>query len=107
MKMLSQMKKGIIEYCVLAVIDRGRNPYGYEIVKQLSGLGLVIQEGTIYPLLSRLNRAELVTSEWRDTGHGAPRKYYEITDSGKSTLVQFREEWADFCAAVNRILEEG
>jgi len=101
------MKKGIIEYCVLAVINRKGNSYGYEIVKELSDGGLLTQEGTIYPLLSRLEKDDLLNATWRQQGPGAPRKYYHLTNQGQRKLSSFRAEWLEFSTAVDRILEEG
>ncbi len=104
--MSSQMKKGIIEYCVLAVIAGRGYSYGYEIVRELSELGLAAQEGTMYPLLARLKKENLLESTWRQEGAGTPRKYYRLTPRGQGELCRFRAEWSDFCAAVNRVLRE-
>lgn len=98
------MKKGSLQYCVLAVIA-SRRRYGYEIVRVLSENGLITYEGTIYPLLARLKRDGLVTAYWQESEKGAPRKYYEITAQGREELRQFKKAWADYRRAVSRILE--
>lgn len=79
--------------------------YGFEIVNLLSGYeGLVISEGTIYPLLSRLNREKLVETEWRESESGPPRKYYDLTAAGRVRLFSFRDEWLTFRAAVDSVI---
>lgn len=101
-----QIKKGALEFCVLAVIETGEK-YGYEIVKLLTQKGLTIQEGTIYPLLARLKREGYVEAYWQERDQGVPRKYYAITAEGKAALEEFRVAWADFSQAVNSIIKEG
>ena len=103
---LIQIKKGALDFCVLALISRGES-YGYEIVKTLGLQGLATTEGTIYPLLARLQKERLVTSAWRQIGEGNPRKYYRITDKGEAALALFREHWLDFVETVNQFLEGG
>ena len=102
-KSLIQIKKGALEYCVLAVIAEGEK-YGYEIVKVLSERGLTTQEGTIYPLLSRLHKEGLVQAAWREAGSAVPRKYYQATRAGLLALNEFRESWSQFSRAVDGIL---
>jgi PadR family transcriptional regulator PadR len=106
MNTLSQLKKGALEHCVLAVIAAAGKRYGYEIVRVLSDKGLITYEGTIYPLLSRLKKDGLVTTSWESTDKGAPRKYYQITEQGSQSLAAFRTAWQDFHRTVNRILEQ-
>jgi PadR family transcriptional regulator PadR len=102
---LTELRRGVLEYCVLAVV-RQRETYAFEIVRLLAGAGgLVTSEGTIYPLLSRLRRNGLVTTTWRESDAGPPRRYYEITEAGRRSLDAFLTEWADFTAAVDRLLE--
>lgn len=101
------MRKGALEYCVLALLtDRPR--YGFELVELLGSVdGMLTTEGTIYPLLSRLRRDRLVDTEWRESSGGPPRKYYRLTPDGKRALKAFRDEWATFRTAVDRILDKG
>lgn len=102
--LLTQMRKGALEYCVLALL-RDTERYGFDLVRTLGELdGLVISEGTIYPLLSRLRRDGLVESMWRESESGPPRRYYRLTRSGRQALAQFATEWARFSAAVDHLL---
>jgi PadR family transcriptional regulator, regulatory protein PadR len=103
---LIQIKKGALEFCVLAVIAREER-YGYEIVKILNDHGLITAEGTIYPLLSRLKKEGLVTASWREPEQGNPRKYYRVTGTGEAALEEFRGSWSEFTGAVNDILMGG
>ncbi|HOL17973.1 MAG TPA: PadR family transcriptional regulator [Bacillota bacterium] len=102
----TQIKKGTLEYCVLAVIARGEQ-YGYEIVKILQEQGLNTPEGTIYPLLARLKKDGLVTAVWREAESGNPRKYYTITARGEEALAEFRASWSEFKTVVDNILRGG
>jgi PadR family transcriptional regulator PadR len=81
-KPLPELSRGVVEHCVLALI-RGDESYAFEIVRVLGARGLVTSEGTIYPLLARLRRDGLVTTVWRESDSGPPRRYYRITDDGR------------------------
>ena len=108
-KSVSQLRRGTVEYCVLALL-RGGARYGFELVRELSDVdGLVTSEGTIYPLLTRLRKEQLVTTFWRESESGPPRRYYELTDAGREALDDFAKEWARFRDSVDAILtkEEG
>src|SRR5215210_676022 len=95
-KSLSQLRRGTLEYCVLALL-RGGARYGFELVRALSEVdGLVTSEGTIYPLLSRLRREQLVTTFWQESEAGPPRRYYQLTGAGHAALADFTTEWARF-----------
>jgi PadR family transcriptional regulator PadR len=101
------MRKGALEYCVLALLTE-RPRYGFELVELLGQVdGMLTTEGTIYPLLSRLRRDRLVETEWQESSGGPPRKYYRLTPDGKRGLATFRDEWATFRSAVDRILKTG
>ena len=104
---LAQLRRGAVEYCVLALLaDRQR--YGFELVSDLRAAdGLVTSEGTVYPLLARLRRAGLVTTNWRESTSGPPRRYYELTQEGAASLASFRRDWARFRAAVDHVLGDG
>lgn len=105
--LITQMRKGAVEYCVLALLS-GRERYGYELVQALSRVdGMLVTEGTIYPILSRLKREGLVETEWRESREGPPRKYYRLTTAGQSALDEFRAQWRVFSQAVETILERG
>ena len=103
---LTQIKKGALEFCVLAVIAR-QERYGYEIVKILNEYGLITPEGTIYPLLARLKKEGAVTASWREPEQGNPRKYYRVTSMGENALEEFKNSWGEFTEAVNSILKGG
>jgi PadR family transcriptional regulator PadR len=81
---LSQLRRGILEYCVLALL-RDDDRYGFELVRALSNVdGLVTSEGTIYPLLTRLRKDQYVTTFWRESDSGPPRRYYRLTEAGEA-----------------------
>jgi PadR family transcriptional regulator PadR len=101
---VSQLRKGTLEYCVLALLRDGQR-YGFELVRTLSEAdGLLISEGTIYPLLSRLRRDHLVSTSWQESEAGPPRRYYQLTDAGKRALADFSDEWARFRDAVDALV---
>ncbi len=104
---LTELRRGVLEHCVLAVL-RGEESYGFDIVRALSGAGeLVTSEGTIYPLLSRLRRDHLVTTTWRESDAGPPRRYYRITDAGRRALDAFAADWTRFRDAVDVLIVKG
>ena len=101
---VSQLRKGTLEYCVLALLQDGER-YGFELVRTLSETdGLLVSEGTIYPLLSRLRRDELVSTSWQESEAGPPRRYYQLTDAGQRALADFSQEWARFRDAVDALV---
>jgi PadR family transcriptional regulator PadR len=100
----TELRRGVLEHCVLAVV-RNEESYAFDIVRTLAGAGeLVTSEGTIYPLLSRLRRDHLVTTTWRESDVGPPRRYYRITDDGRRALDAFAADWARFRDAVDALL---
>jgi PadR family transcriptional regulator, regulatory protein PadR len=103
----TQMRRGAIEYCVLAILREGER-YGFELVRELTAAdGLVTSEGTIYPLLSRLRREGLVETSWQESNQGPPRRYYRITKQGNTALESFVDQWIRFRSAVDGVLELG
>ncbi|MGD0166312.1 MAG: PadR family transcriptional regulator [Gaiellaceae bacterium] len=103
---LSQLRRGVIEYCVLALLRDGER-YGFELVRTLSEVpGMVTSEGTLYPLLSRLRRSGVVETSWRESPSGPPRRYYQLTRSGGAVLDAFVGEWTSFRDAVDHFLEQ-
>ena len=89
----TQLRKGVLELCILNVVDQSR-VYGYDIVKQLRGIdALVIREGTVYPILSRLRRDGLVSTSLQESPEGPARKYYEISARGKQVCVEMNAYW--------------
>ena len=101
---MAQLRRGVLEYCVLAVLRDGEN-YGFELVKAMGRAdGLLTSEGTIYPLLARLRRDGSVHSNWRESTSGPPRRYYSLTSDGRDALEQFTRDWARFRDAVDDLL---
>jgi PadR family transcriptional regulator, regulatory protein PadR len=101
---MTELRRGVLGPCVLALLD-ARPRFGLELVRELAAAGgLLTSDGTVYPLLSRLRDAGLVTSEWRDPAGERARRYYFITDDGRAELKAFRADWADFTATVAGVL---
>lgn len=91
----TQLRKGMLELCILNAI-KGTSLYGYDIVRKLRNIkGLVISEGTIYPILSRLKREGFVKTTIKESTEGPPRKYYELTVKGEKILSQMNTYWVD------------
>jgi PadR family transcriptional regulator PadR len=104
-KMLAQMRRGAIEYCVLALL-RDQDRYGLELARTLAEAdGLVTSEGTVYPLLTRLRQEGLLESTWEESPAGPPRRYYRITRDGRSALKAFSEQWKRFRSTVDTLLD--
>ena len=100
----TQMLKGILEGCVLAVIDRGET-YGYEILATLDGYGFHdLIEGTLYPVLTRLDKKDYIYCRVGESPRGPKRKYYRITDKGKKYLASFRQEYQEMTRRADQIL---
>ncbi|WP_326699100.1 PadR family transcriptional regulator [Streptomyces sp. NBC_01754] len=103
-KAVSQLRKGVLEYCVLALMRDGAR-YGVELLQALGETeALAAGQGTLYPLLSRLRRDELVVTSWRKSPSGPPRRYYELTEAGHAALAEFTGTWPGFRDAVDRLL---
>lgn len=101
---LTQLRRGAVEFCVLALLRHGEQ-YGFELVRSLSEVdGLVTSEGTIYPLLTRLRRDQLVTTFWQESDSGPPRRYYQLTDAGRAALADFTRDWTRFRDGVDALL---
>lgn len=104
-KALRELRRGTVEYCVLALLAR-RPMYGFELVRTLDeNGGLVTSLGTIYPLLARLRDDDLVTTATRASESGPPRRYYEITPAGRRTLAAFIDEWTRFRDSVDELFD--
>lgn len=103
---LTQMRKGVLEFCVLACMAPAPT-YGLEIAQKLGvHPELLASEGTLYPLLARLRRQGLVESTWQESEVGPPRRYYQLTAAGRLSLRGFSEAWAPFSAAVSDVIQE-
>ncbi|MBK8969301.1 MAG: PadR family transcriptional regulator [Saprospiraceae bacterium] len=99
----AQMRKGVLEMCVLAVIA-GRETYPPEIIRQLEGTNVLVKEGTLYPLLIRLKNDGLVDYIWREGEKGPPRKYFTITETGKQFLEELTGSWQSLVQAVDETI---
>ena len=102
-KLVPELSRGVVEHCVLALIC-DQETYAFDIVRALGARGLVTSEGTIYPLLARLRRDRLVSTVWRESVAGPPRRYYRITGEGRRVLDAFVADWGSFRDAVDALL---
>ena len=98
----SQMRKGLLEYCILAIISRDE-AYASDILEKLKVAQLVVVEGTVYPLLTRMKNEGLLSYRWQESTGGPPRKYYTLTENGQQLLAQLDAEWQSICQAINLI----
>lgn len=98
----AQMRKGILEFCILNILST-QEAYPSEILEQLKKAKLIVVEGTLYPLLTRLKNSELLTYRWEESNSGPPRKYYSITPFGEASLTQLQTTWDELVAAVNSL----
>jgi PadR family transcriptional regulator PadR len=101
----AQMRKGILEYAILLTIARGEI-YASDILKELKQDNLIVVEGTLYPLLSRLKSEELLKYSWKESASGPPRKYYELTEKGKKFLEQLKETWEGLSKSVESLIKK-
>ena len=110
-KFKKELSAGTFSLVILALMAKAEEPmYGYQIAKTLENRGAgdnpAIKKGTIYPLLRSLEKGELLASEVEPSVSGPPRKYYQITDTGRTELIEWKEIWKDTCNLVDDILEE-
>jgi len=98
----AQMRKGVLEYCILLVLD-GEPLYASNIIQELKEAKMIVVEGTLYPLLTRLKNAGLLAYRWEESTQGPPRKYYELTDKGRKFLGELEGSWAELVDAVGKI----
>jgi len=97
-----QMRKGILEYCVLQIVSRGE-VYASDMLEELTSVKIMIVEGTLYPLLTRLRKAGLVEYKWVESNAGPPRKYYKLTEEGKNFLDNLDTTWKDLVKSTKLI----
>ena len=100
-----QMRKGILEYCILLILEQ-KEAYASEIIEALKESKMIVVEGTVYPLLTRLKNADLLQYKWEESKSGPPRKYYDLTEDGKTFLKDLQETWAELKTAVESITEK-
>jgi len=102
--MKSQMRKGILEYCILLILNR-QKAYANDIIQLLQEARLIVVEGTLYPLLTRLKNMNLLNYQWIESNQGPPRKYYELTAEGKKSLVDMEHAWNEVEETINHLKE--
>ena len=100
----AQMRKGILEYCILLIIAQ-QDAYVPDIISKLKASKMIVVEGTIYPLLTRLKNTGLLSYRWEESQQGPPRKYYSITEQGRGFLKELENSWNELTSAVNSIKE--
>jgi len=98
----AQMRKGILEYCILSILQ-AREAYPSEIIAELRESGLNVVEGTIYPLLTRLKNAEILIYRWEESTSGPPRKYYSLSETGTEFISGLGQTWSELSSAVEKI----
>jgi len=98
----AQMRKGILEYCILSVLSRS-SCYASDIIKELKEVKVIVVEGTLYPILTRQKNAGLLSYRWEESQQGPPRKYYELTDEGKTFLGELDRSWQELVESVSLI----
>lgn len=101
----AQMRKGILEFCILSVLKDGE-AYTSDILEVLKDAKMIVVEGTIYPLLTRLKNADLLSYRWEESNSGPPRKYYDLTEKGKAFLTELNQTWGELQQAVNKVTSE-
>lgn len=105
-QILTNLRRGVLEYCILAML-RGGERYGLDIARDLTAGSLLTGEGTLYPLLSRLRKSGWVTTSWRESTTGPPRRYYSLTAEGRQALAVFEATWVPFRSTVDAALTSG
>ena len=98
----AQMRKGILEYCILSVISRN-SCYASDIIKELKEVKVIVVEGTLYPILTRQKNAGLLSYRWEESQQGPPRKYYELTSEGRNFLSELDMSWQELVESVSQI----
>jgi PadR family transcriptional regulator PadR len=96
----SQMRKGILEYCILLIMEN-KSAYASDIIKILQEAQLIVVEGTLYPLLMRLKNSRLLSYQWVESTQGPPRKYYTLTEEGKLILMELETAWLGIKETIN------
>jgi len=98
----AQLRKGILEYCILAILSR-EDSYAPKIIAELKQAQMIVVEGTLYPILTRQKNAGLLTYRWEESPQGPPRKYYMLTDKGREQLQFFDEAWDELVGQIQLI----
>ena len=101
----SQMRKGVLEFCILSIIKQGE-AYPSDIIEKMKEAKLDILEGTLYPLLTRLKNAELLTYRWVESSSGPPRKYFSMTEKGEAFYLDLESTWNELANAVHQLTQQ-
>ena len=101
----SQMRKGILEFCILSIIMQGE-AYPSDIIEKMKSAGMNIFEGTLYPLLTRLKNAGLLNYRWVESNSGPPRKYFSLTETGAAFYKELESTWKEISQSVNMITQQ-
>lgn len=96
------MRKGILEYCILAILSR-EDSYAPKIIAELKAAEMIVVEGTLYPILTRQKNAGLLAYRWEESPQGPPRKYYTLTDKGRDCLASLDEAWDELVSQIRTI----
>ena len=100
----SQMRKGVLEYCILSILNR-REAYASSIIEELKAANMIVVEGTLYPLLIRQKNQGLLSYRWEESTQGPPRKYYVITDKGRAQLAEMDVAWNELVESIRALRE--
>ena len=98
----STLRRGLLEFLILGIVSSGR-VYAADMMQRLGGTDFSTQEGTLYPLLSKMRRDQLLDYEWQESEAGPPRKYYKLTTSGRKQLTEFREYWSSLTSLIDEV----
>jgi len=98
----AQLRKGMLEYCILSIVSE-KEMYASDIMEKLKGAKLIVVEGTLYPLLTRLKNDGLLNYRWEESKSGPPRKYYELTTDGRQFLSALDESWSELVESVKQL----
>lgn len=101
----AQMRKGILDYCILSVLSKA-SCYASDIIRELKDAKVIVVEGTLYPLLTRQKNSGLLSYRWEESQQGPPRKYYELTPSGREYLAELDKSWNELVESVNLIRQQ-
>ncbi|HLU51148.1 MAG TPA: PadR family transcriptional regulator [Flavobacteriaceae bacterium] len=99
------MRKGVLEYCILSILKDGE-AYTSDILQSLKDARMLVVEGTVYPLLTRLKNDGLLAYRWEESSGGPPRKYYSLTETGKIFLNELNGTWLELVSAVNQVTKQ-
>ena len=100
----TQIRKGLLEFCVMQIISRGK-VYASNILDELKNSNILVVEGTLYPLLNRLKTGDFVKYSWKESTQGPPRKYYSLTSSGKKHIEKLFQSWKEIDVSVKKIIK--